>query len=84
MNDDILGALVHQPHADHVAAEAEEGEMAKRQDPAIAPDQIHGDGDQAQAQCLAEDLDETGGDKPSPKPSERTVTTMVNRPPAGR
>jgi hypothetical protein len=41
--------------------------MAKRQDPAVAPDQIHGDGDQAQAQCLAEDLDEAGRDNAEPE-----------------
>jgi hypothetical protein len=53
--------------------------MPERQDPAIAPDQIHRDGDQAQAQRLAERLDEAGRDEAEcRRPSDSTVTPSVN------
>ena len=60
---DALGAGIHQPHADGIAADAEEGEMAKRENAAIAPDHVHGDGDERETEGLAQGLDEAGGDK---------------------
>ena len=53
---DDLGARIHQPHAQHIASQPEEGEMPKAEDAAIAPDQIHRDGYQAEAQRLAQSL----------------------------
>jgi hypothetical protein len=60
---DDLGPGVHQPHADGVAADGEEGHVAEREDPAVAPDHVHRDGDEAEAERLAERLDEGGGDE---------------------
>lgn len=53
---DHFRARVHQPHSDRVTPEAKERKMTQAEDAAVAPDDVHGDGDQAQAQCLAEGL----------------------------
>src|SRR5271165_3197944 len=47
-------------HAHRVAAEREERAMAERQDAAIAPDEIEGDGEDRVAKILAEQLDQVG------------------------
>ena len=60
---DVAGAREHEPHADHVTAKAEKGEMAERQDARIAPDEVHRDGDKAEAEGLAQCLDEAGRDQ---------------------
>ncbi len=45
--------LAHQVHAHCVAAEREEGAVAEREDAAIAPDEVEGEGEQRVAQVLA-------------------------------
>ena len=62
-DDDVLGALIHQPHADHVAAETKEGEMTQGEDAAVAPDQIHRQCHETQTEGLAQRLHEGGGDE---------------------
>src|SRR6056297_2064239 len=55
---DAFGAGIHQPHADGISANSEKGEMAQRKNAAIAPDHIHRDGHQTEAERLAQRLDE--------------------------
>jgi hypothetical protein len=69
---------IHQPHADGVAAEPEERHVPERQDAAIAPDKVHRERDEAQAQRLAQRLDEAGRDHADPEAfGARIVTPMV-------
>jgi hypothetical protein len=58
--DDDFGPGIHEPHADRVSADPEEGHVAEGKDAAIAPDHVHRDGDEAEAERLAERLHEGG------------------------
>jgi hypothetical protein len=61
---DFLGAGIHQPHPDHIAAKREKRHVTKGKDARIAPDQIHRERGKAKAQRLAKRLDERGRDQP--------------------
>jgi len=68
LGHDALGAGIHQPHADGIAADPEKREMAQAEDAAIAPDHIHRHRDQTQAERHAEYLDHRGGQRAGPEP----------------
>jgi hypothetical protein len=56
----VAADLPHQVHAETVTPEGEEEAVPERENPAIAPDEVHGDGDDRVAEDLADQRDEPG------------------------
>ena len=49
--------MQHEIHAEHVTAEGEEERLAEAEQPGVAPEQIHGDGEQRVAEIFAPEGD---------------------------